>query len=438
MRNPLRNRFVRHVTMTGGAQVLQAAFAMAAGILVARALGAPARGTLAVLTALGSITILLGSLGIHLSGVYFLGRFKEEHDSVISNNLLVGAIGGIGAALGLAGVGLAFQGALLHGIGLDLFAIFLFSVPLLYFNQFGRTLLLGAGRVGGYNVPDLLGGSALLVGTAGAIVVFGHELTPLVALKVVVEVAITVVTVAMLRRSVRFRFSPSRALLRRQLRYGLRNYTGTLFWLCLLQSDIVLCNRFLGTGPTGVYSVAVALGLPITLLAGAVGTLTFQRVSAQESRATRIAQTNRTARVLLPLATLGAIALGLLAHVIVTLVYGREFEDAAPALILLLPGLLAFSVEVVLMNFLAGEGSPPIMVYGPAVGLCVNFVANLFVIPRWGINGASVTSSVAYAIVLLMVLRYYLRSTSSTVAEVLAARRDDVTALFGAPDAGPA
>jgi O-antigen/teichoic acid export membrane protein len=435
MRNPLRVRFVRHVAMTGGTQFAQAAFAMLAGIVVARALGPAARGELAVLTSLGAMTILLGSLGIHLSGVYFLGRFPDESDTIVSNNLLAGVLGGIIAALGLLGAGLAFERGLLHEVDIKLFATFAACVPFLYFNQFGRTLLLGMGRVGGYNLPDLVGGFSLLAGTVAAIAVFGKHLEPLVILRVVVEVAIALMIVLMLRRAAAFRFKPSRGLLRRQLAYGLRNYTGSLFWLCLLQADIVLCNHFLGNEQTGIYSVAVSLGLPITILAAAIGTLVFQRVSAEERRATRIAQTNRTARVLVVLLFPSVIAVAALAHVLVPLIYGTKFDAGATALILLLPGFVAFSLEVVMMNFLAGEGTPPVVIWAPAVGLFINIAANIFVIPRWGINGASITSSVAYTVVLLLVLRYYTSSTGSTVRDVFRTRGSDLRALFGGAEA---
>jgi O-antigen/teichoic acid export membrane protein len=89
----------------------------------------------------------------------------------------------------------------------------------------------------------------------------------------------------------------------------------------------------------------------------------------------------------------------------------------------------------VMMNFLAGEGTPPVVIWAPAVGLVVNIAANIFVIPRWGINGASVTSSVAYTIVLLLVLRYYTNSTGSRIADVFRTRRADVRALRGPVEA---
>jgi O-antigen/teichoic acid export membrane protein len=426
MKNPFRLRFVRDVALMGGTQVVQAGSAMVAGILVARVLGAESKGELSVLTALGSMAVVLTSLGVHQSGVYFLGRFRSEETAIVSNNAVFGLVGGVVTAGLLAALGLTFRNVLIHAIPVGLFLLFLLSVPLNYFNEFGRRVLLGIGRVSGYNLPDLVTGTSLLVGTGAALVVFGHHLAPLVVLRVLTEFGIFIFIFTRVGRLVQFRLRPSRAVLRDQMAYGVKNYASSLLWIVLLQGDLVLCNHFLGNRATGIYSVAVSLGLPITLLGAVVGTLIFQRVSAEDTERGRIEMTNRVFRVLIPV--LGAVVLGLgvASNWIVPLVYGSAFEPAVTALILLLPGLFALALELVLMNFLAGNGSPPMVYIAPAVGLIVNFGANMYAIPHWGINGAAATSSVGYALVLALVGWYYVRSTRSPLRELLLVRRVDI------------
>lgn len=428
--NPLRVPFVRDVAMTSGSQASQAFLALLAGVLVARLLGPAARGTISVLLALGAMSVVVARFGVDSSGVYFLGRFKSERDSIISNVVLFGALGGLVTGGALALVGIVFESELLHGIALSLFLTYVIAVPCIFFNFCARGIVLGSGRIAMFNAPVLMEGVGLLLGTALAIGLFGRRLLPVVALRVVIEAAITVLLVVYVRKAIGFRLSPSWNLLRRQLRYGLRNYSSSFLWLFLLQSDLILCNYFLGSRQTGIYAVAVSLGVPITMLAGVVGTLTFQRVSSSERHGERIANTNRTLRLLLPLVAVAVAGVGSLSPWFVPLVFGSEFRRAALALILLLPGLVALSLELVPINFLAGEGSPPIVYLGPAAGLAVNVGANVVVIPRWGINGASITSSVGYVLVLVIVLAYYLRATQTKLHDVLLLRKDDVRAVW--------
>jgi O-antigen/teichoic acid export membrane protein len=428
-------RFVRDVAGTAGTRVIQAVCAMVAGILVARLIGPTGNGTLSVLVALGGMAVLLGSLGLHYATVYFMGRFKEERDRVISNAIVVGVVGGLVSAGALTAVALPFDRKLLGTVPHELFFIYLAVIPCAYFNMMARNILLSIGRVAIYNVPDLLEGTGLIAGTALLLAAAGRHLGPLVGLRVAIEVSVTVFLVLQLRRTLAFRFKPSRRVLQEETRYGLRNYAASVLWVLLLQSDVVLCNYFLGRGPTGVYSIAVSLGLPVTLLSTVVGLLTFQRVSTDESRPTRIANTNRTLRLMVPMVGGLAAVAAALAPLLVPLIYGDRFRGAATALIILLPGLFVLSLETVMMNFLGGEGSPAIVYQAPIVGLVANFVVNLFVIPRYGINGAATTSSACYAIVYVLVLVFYLRWTKSSLKDVVLVRTRDLRALMGVDSA---
>ena len=58
------------------------------------------------------------------------------------------------------------------------------------------------------------------------------------------------------------------------------------------------------------------------------------------------------------------------------------------------------------MNFLASCGMPLVVVYSPFLALLVNVSANLWLVPRMGFVGAAISSSLAYALMLLMSVLY--------------------------------
>jgi O-antigen/teichoic acid export membrane protein len=408
-----RVRFVRDAAFTGGAQIVHALGAMLAGIIVARTLGPVGTGTISVVVALGSIGVLLATLGVHQSSIYFMSRPGVDADAVMSNAVAFGLFGGAAAAVGLAAAGAVFHHQLLDRISIGVFLLYVAAVPFSYFTEFARRIVLGRGRIAMFTSPDLVEGIVLLVGTAAVLLSFGSHLVPLIAVRVLIEVSIAVSMAVYLLRSLRFAFRPSPALLRRQVAYGLRSYAGSLLWVVLLQSDLILCNAFLGSGQAGVYSVAVSLGLPVTLLAGVIGTLTFQRATADPDRSSRVANANRVLRLLIPITIVSAAVLALASSWLVDLLYGSDFHASVGALVLLLPGLCALTVETVLMNFLAAEGNPPIVFVAPLIGVAFNLGANVLVIPRYGIDGAAVTSSIGYLLVFGLVARFYLRSTGS-------------------------
>lgn len=412
--------FIRDVAFTGGTQLLHALGAMIAGVMVARSIGPSGTGTISVVVALASMAVLLASFGVHQSSIYFLGRPGADRDAVMSNAALFGLIGGIAAAGALAVISVLFRRQLLDRISIGIFLLYLISVPFSYFTQFAQRIVLGNGRIALYTAPDIIEGVGLVVGTAGALVTFGAQLIPLIAIRVMIEVTGAAAMAVYIFRSISFAFQPSRALLRDQIVYGLRTYAGSLLWVVLLQSDLILCNGFLGSGPAGVYSAAVSLGLPVTLVGAVIGTLTFQRAAIDPSRTSRVTNANRVIRLLIPITLLSAAMLALGSHWLVDLLYGSDFRGSVSALILLLPGLCALTVETVLMNFLAAEGNPSIVYRAPLVGVVFNLGANFLVIPRWGIDGAAVTSSLGYVLVFLLVLRFYLKWTGSRPRDLVA------------------
>lgn len=438
-----RVRFVRQVAQIGSAQAGRGAFAMLAGVLVARALGPDGKGEISVLVALGAMAILLTTLGLHTSSIYMLGRHPSDRESIVSNNTLVGAAGGLVTAAGLLAAGLLFRDQLLPGIPLSLFALYVAAIPFAYYSQFAQRLALGLGSVRVYNVPYLIEGGGLLLGTAVCLAAFGSRIEPLISLRVLIAIAISVVLLVGLRTLVSSSpsssFTLSGPLFRRQLRLGVRSYASALFWVFLLQMDIVLCNHYLGNGPTGVYSVAVTLGGPVVLLASVVGTLLYQRVASDLEGRTKVPNTNRVMRLMVPLSVLAAIAVGAVSLAAIPLVYGSAFESAWGALLLLLPGLVALTLETVLMNYMAGDGYPPVVYRAPLVGLAINLLANLYLIPRMGIDGAAIASSISYAVVFLLLLASYRKRTSTSVGEILRLRASDLQALapwLGRPTRG--
>ena len=108
------------------------------------------------------------------------------------------------------------------------------------------------------------------------------------------------------------------------------------------------------------------------------------------------------AGVMLIVASLVAI----LAGPLVTLLFGRSFAPAIPALIWLMPGIVMLSINTIYMNYFASVGMPLITIYSPAVAVILNIVLNIRLIPPLGIVGASIASVAAYGVMLLASIAY--------------------------------
>ncbi len=95
----------------------------------------------------------------------------------------------------------------------------------------------------------------------------------------------------------------------------------------------------------------------------------------------------------------GAMAIALVPTSIVLIrVLLPAFEQSLPPLFVILPGVVALSQTKVVSSYLAGLGLTAITSYANVGSLVVNVVANLVLIPAFGIVGAAAASLISYSL----------------------------------------
>ena len=102
---------------------------------------------------------------------------------------------------------------------------------------------------------------------------------------------------------------------------------------------------------------------------------------------------------MLPVVAVAAFA----AAPIISLAFGQDFLPAVPPFVWLMPGIYFLGIETVLVQLLNSEGFPPIIVLAWIVDAIANIALNFWAIPRYGLAGASITSSVCYFLMFLIV-----------------------------------
>src|SRR3989442_12527991 len=85
------------------------------------------------------------------------------------------------------------------------------------------------------------------------------------------------------------------------------------------------------------------------------------------------------------------------------------------------------SIGKVLVAELLAREKPRYTVWASGVAAAVNIAGNLVLVPRMGISGAAIASSISYSLLSLMLIRYYLRE-SGVPWTALLARWGDLSA----------
>jgi O-antigen/teichoic acid export membrane protein len=390
----------RNVLGTYGTRVFVLIITFATAVVIARELGPTGRGLYAVALTLGAIGAQFGNLGLHASNVYYVAKDRGLLPALIGNTLAVVFVACIVAALG--GIGFAFwpNASPVHG---TLLLLALASVPVSLAFLLIQGLLLGVNEVLAYNNIEC--GGKLLALMLICVLALSHGGTVELFFGATLSSVMATFLWALLRLR-RISGEPlklSWAVFRQSIGLGARAYTIAFFGFLLLRIDLLMVKYLLGATEAGYYSISQVLAENTMMFPVVVGLLLFPKLSSLSAREEKLQLAKKallvTAALMLPAVVIAA---GVAAPII-SIAFGRNFLPAVSPFVWLMPGTYFLGLETVMVQLLNSEGFPPIIVVAWIVDTIVNVALNFWAIPRYGITGASIVSSVCYFLMFLIV-----------------------------------
>ncbi len=317
-------------------------------------------------------------------------------------------------------VGLAFAGAavvlfaaqmpaITRAFG-ERFEFYLLILAVLVFTAQFRTLVQRALRGMGkerYSEPlRILDTGVWAVGSVG-LLWLGFGVAAVLVAHILGSLLVTVVGFALIAREVSLSktFSPTPAQFptREILSFNVLSVVLILFMTSLYKVDIIMVRTFLTDELTGEYAAALALAEHLWVVPMAIQGMFIHSASklwSERKLRTIDRMASKTTRYTLMLSALLAMGVAVLAEQFIPLYYGPGFENAVLPLLLLLPGTIAFAV--IRPSYAIGQGSGTLkpIVLATGVAAVVNVALNFLLIPRFGIVGAAIATSVGYAVML--------------------------------------
>lgn len=422
-----RGQFGNRVAGVFATRVTQFLIGFVTSFLMARLLGPDGRGVYYLVVLTPSMLFALGQFGLPSAVSFFAGRGRSGRGLYRLSLVLGGAL-----AAGLLAVTLAalpsLHDSVLRAAPSDLLLLSLVSLPLQFVAAFGGALLIGRQTMARYNL--ILVGQSL--GTLLSVVVLVGVLRLGVPGAVVGNLAVAAAGALAISLEARRATAGDREArpvrVGELARYGLRLYPASLSSFFSYRADIFLLGLLLGTaGDIGLYSLAVSLAELTFFVPDSVSTVFFPRVAAA-SRPSADEMTPLVSRFTVMVTALSVLALVPAAFLLVRLVL-PAFEGSLPAFLVLLPGVMALSVAKVLSSYVSGLGLPMPVAVVSVSALVTNIVANLLLIPAWGIVGAAAASLISYSLHATLLLAVATRLARRGPAAFLLPGREEVRRL---------
>ncbi|MBN2184246.1 MAG: oligosaccharide flippase family protein [Candidatus Krumholzibacteriota bacterium] len=424
--------FIKDASYTFATKLTLLIIGIFSSIISVRILGAEGKGlfTLGIISA--SVIFNLANLGVGTGAGYYLGRKKVELEDLAGNWLSLSVmIGAVVTVLSLAVMPL-IAGSILPAVPLKLIITGLLSIPFMILTFNFQMLSKANSDFLSYNIAELIQRLSFVVFFPLFILLISCDR---VFLAVVIYIVSTMISAFFLllrwSRVVRLRFRLDRGLAGSVVRFGIKGHLSNFLGFLNLRLDILLINYFIGPAAVGFYSISVMIAERMWYLPDALGIALYPKVAHYDDDRSNRA-TAAVCRQTMILILLSIVVVLVAGKTVIRLFYTDSFLAALIPLFLLLPGVLSAGITRVVSSDLLARGHPGVNMAAGGAALAVNIISNIILIPRIGISGAAVSTSISYFVQVVVTLISFKKITRVAAASLLIPRYEDLRLFAGA------
>ncbi len=201
-------------------------------------------------------------------------------------------------------------------------------------------------------------------------------------------------------------------LLKEMIAFGLVISSISVMSLLNSYTDRIMMGSFLEAetkmAMIGVYTIAVNLSSQMIVFVSAVGTIFYPVVSELWGKRD-IEGIKENSKIFMRWIVLVSIPILLVILIfpsqILTIIYTQEYSIASTALVIYTIGLFFYTFAMPSQHILAAMKRLDITLKIVVVGAVTNILLNFIFIPKYGINGAALTSAISFTIMTILFLR---------------------------------
>jgi O-antigen/teichoic acid export membrane protein len=423
--------FSRTTAATLGSEIVIHLMTFATTVLIVRMVSSRDFGIFTLLVTFALSLCYLTSFGIPQSCVYFIARGTHPAQRVLSINctfywavgLLCCAVFYVFKQLPLATFLQDLPAPYLPGL-LCLYVLFLMqSLFLAYFR--------GIHAFGVYNVLRGLPALFILLILSAAAAVGKVALLTVVAVFLAIHFLAVLLMWYWAARSAHFSLCFDLRTMKNFLAYGLKSYAQILSGHMMYHLDIYIIAYLLGAQQVAYYSIAVALAAIVWYVPDTAGVVLLPLLAQSTSDEDVYSFSALVCRTIVFMTFLGACAVGVVGRPLMQVFYGAEYLEGFPALLLILPGIVMMSIYKILTRTFSSRDRQQVSIWVALIALLINVGLNILLIPRYGIEGAAVASSIAYGVAGIVLAGKLARESGLPLKGFLLVTREDIAAYRG-------
>ncbi len=416
-------RFKREVLHTISTQMLCLIFGVGISIILNRTLGPTLKGELVTILLIPQLVVSFINLGLGTAGSYFIAKQEYSDEEIVKTNLFAALL------LGVIGIGIGwwiftkFFPSISLLLKIILLSLIIWDLWLCYVPGF----FIGKGLITQYNRWNLSQyiGKFLLI--AIFFIIFADKLNGVIVAIASLGLISFLISFPVLSRWIKLKGKVviNFSYFKKGLNFGYKVFIANALAFLNYRFDILMLRWLSDATQVGYYSTAVGLVEKFWLIPGSISLVLYSKIVTHKLRDSKdVAQITRIS--LWIVLGFGIISIAFIKPIII-LFYSTKFLPAMIPYLILLPGVIGLTVPKLLTaETVGGWGKPEISIAGMLLVVIVNIGLNFWLIPKLGMNGAALASTIAYIVQLIFFISVYIKFTHLKVKDLLLLKRRDI------------
>ena len=398
---------------------------IALGILVARILGPTNKGILTLIILYPSLFFVLGHFNLGLSTIHHLGKRKHKKGEFVGSLNFFSLVISVGLLVIFFISYFLLTGYVFKNVPVLLLFLGISILPFNLFIYYFSSFFQGLGRIKWYNILNNLPKFIAPVLVVGFCLLWRFTVLEGVLVSLFGVIVASFLVWRLIKKAVPGKWQLNKQLIKKLFSDGAKLQVGTIAAFLVSRADQFIIGNSLPLAELGYYSVAVVITELIFFLSIAVETVLYPKTSHQtlgEAKETAA----RASRIVLWLSILAGIGLAIFSKIIILLYGGQAFLPAVTPLLILIPGTVFFVIPKLLSTFWIRKGWFLKLSYIASSMAIFNIILNLILVPKYGITGAALASSLTYFLTFLVVVTLYYFFADKKLYKLFIPTKDDI------------
>jgi O-antigen/teichoic acid export membrane protein len=189
--------------------------------------------------------------------------------------------------------------------------------------------------------------------------------------------------------------------------YGFQNELSNFFHFLTLRLSFYFVLYYLGNVSLGIFSVGVAIADSIWFISKSISVVQYSKIIKEGNTQNTKKGVITTSLFSLLFTLFCVVILLLLPNTVFGYVFSWEFSEVKQIVLWMSPGILFIAFSSVYGHFFAAIGKLKIQIYKSVVGTMLVLVLSLLLIPKWGIIGACIATSLVHFVCSAIIVVYF-------------------------------